>query len=53
MFKNGARPTDWNEWQEMCLQKGIRDSFLGNYYDYQQTKEIQSFRLEDFGREKD
>jgi len=28
MFEIGARPTDWYERQEMCLQKGIRDGFF-------------------------
>jgi len=28
MFKIGVRPTDWNEWQEMCLQNGIQDGFF-------------------------
>jgi len=28
MSEIGARPTDWNKQQEMCLQKGIRDGFF-------------------------
>jgi len=27
-FEISARPTDWNEWQEMCLQKGIKSVFF-------------------------
>jgi len=28
MFEIGARTTSWIEWQEMCLQEGMRDGFF-------------------------